>query len=112
MADGAVERMERVHLSTEEEEDEIVISEEKECLRKTWSMKEEMLRIVEVGENLFYFRFTMEEWMNKVLSRGPWNFDNHILLLQQWREVGSKIGELLRVDGRMEGSEYGRFMRV
>lgn len=26
--DGAVERMEQVHLSTEEEEDEIVISEE------------------------------------------------------------------------------------
>lgn len=45
-----------------------------------------MLRIVEVGENLFYFRFTTEEWMNKVMSGGPWNFDNHILLLQQWRE--------------------------
>lgn len=114
MAEEVAVQMGRVQLaSDEEEEEEIVLSDAvvskvvssclfslvgrlliskkfnkiafKECLRKAWGMKEE-LRIVEVGENLFHFRFAEEEGMRRVLAGGPWNFDDHILLLKQWKE--------------------------
>lgn len=116
----------------------------KDCLRKAWGMQEN-LRIVEVGDNLFHFRFAEEKGMRRVLAGGPWNFDDHIVLLKQWQEgmvesdvnfesfdvwiqlhglpfeyigqevgrvIGSKIGELLEVDDRLEGGEQGRFIRV
>lgn len=102
-----------MQLDSEEEEEEIVLSEAvvskvvssclfslvgrllisrkfnkiafKDCLRKAWGMKAN-LWIVEVGDNLFHFRFAKEEGLRRVLAGGPWNFDDHIVLLKQWQE--------------------------
>lgn len=167
-----VEKMGKVQPSVEDENDEIILSEAvvakvvsscafslvgkllsskkcnrlamKESMRKAWGLQENPL-IVEVGDNLFHFRFAKEEGMNSVLLGGPWNFDNHLLLLKPWKEgmvapeiqfdvvdfriqlhglpfeyvstkvggvIGSKIGELLKVDDRTEAGEQGQFIRV
>ncbi|GMY39379.1 putative ribonuclease h protein [Fagus crenata] len=43
--------------------------------------------ITEVGNGLLQFKFSNNFQMQWVLDHGPWNFDNHLLLLRQW-EVG------------------------
>ncbi|KAF7152056.1 hypothetical protein RHSIM_Rhsim01G0174000 [Rhododendron simsii] len=59
----------------------------KDTMRKVWGSPSG-LRILDVGENLFLFRFSSEVDMQWVMNRGPWCFDN-MLLLKQW-EVGMK----------------------
>lgn len=110
MADEVVERIGNFHLS-DGEEDEIQIDDAvckqvieacsfslvgklliskkfnvvamKESLRRAWGLSDK-LSIVEVGDNLFHFRFVDEISVLKVLDGGPWNFDNHLLALQRW----------------------------
>lgn len=40
--------------------------------------------MVEVGDNLFQFKFSTEFDMERILHGGPWTFDNQLLLLQKW----------------------------
>ena len=42
------------------------------------------LRIVDVGEGLFQFRFELESQLTWVLDNGPWSFDNKLLVLRRW----------------------------
>ncbi|KAL0006871.1 hypothetical protein SO802_008373 [Lithocarpus litseifolius] len=42
------------------------------------------LRIVDVGEGLFQFRFKLESQLTWVLNSGPWSFDNTVLVLRRW----------------------------
>lgn len=60
----------------------------KDTMRKVWGQNEG-LKILEVGDNLFHFRFSREADMRRVLNGGPWCFDNMLLLLKKW-EVGMK----------------------
>ena len=39
------------------------------------------MQIIEVGSNLFQFKFQSEFEMNQVLKGGPWTFDNQLLML-------------------------------
>ena len=55
----------------------------KSLLRFVWKFGND-LRIVDVGEGLFQFRFKMESQLTWVLENGPWSFDNNLLVLRRW----------------------------
>ena len=55
----------------------------KGLLRSVWRMGSD-LRIVEVGNGLFQFKFTMEFQLKWVLANGPWSFEDHPLMLRRW----------------------------
>ena len=42
------------------------------------------MHIVEVGSNLFQFKFKTELELERVFKGGPWTFDNQVLLLRKW----------------------------
>ena len=52
-------------------------------LRLAWRMGDDV-RIVEVGNGLLQFRFAHAFQMKWVMEHGPWNFDNHLLVLRPW----------------------------
>ena len=53
-------------------------------IRKAWGLNSE-LQIVEVGSNLFQFKFQTEFDFSRVLKGGLWSFDNQLLLLKRWQ---------------------------
>ena len=55
----------------------------KNTLRRAWGL-ENSLQIIEVGPNLFQFKFLSKFDMARILQDGPWSFDNQLLLLQRW----------------------------
>ena len=57
----------------------------KSILRSAWRMGSE-LRIVEVGNDIFQFKFNSKHQLEWVEKNGPWNFDNNLLLLSRWRK--------------------------
>ena len=111
MAKGVSEILDKLKLTSEEEEvieiaDERRVSEIENCvlslvgkfltcklynkraalstLRRVWGLDSE-LQIVEVGENLFQFKFRTKFQMARILKVGPWSFDNQMLLLKRWQ---------------------------
>ena len=52
-------------------------------LRRAWGL-EDGLQIIEVGSNLFQFKFDSEFELVRVLKGGPWTFDNQVLLMRKW----------------------------
>ncbi|KAK9986874.1 hypothetical protein SO802_031825 [Lithocarpus litseifolius] len=57
----------------------------KSVLRRAWGL-ENALQILEVGANMFQFKFQSEFDMNRVITGGPWTFDNQLLMLQHWQK--------------------------
>ena len=57
----------------------------KNLLQSVWKFCQD-LKITEVGDGLFQFKFALESQLNWVLKNGPWSFDNHILLLRRWEK--------------------------
>lgn len=53
-------------------------------LRKAWGLGDGV-QIVEVGANLFQFKFKSEFELERVVRGGPWSFDNQVLMLQRWQ---------------------------
>ena len=54
------------------------------------------MQILEVGLNLFQFKFQSEFEINQIFKGGPWSFDNQLLMLQRWKKgmtVGNTIME-------------------
>ena len=49
---------------------------------KIWQVKNG-LDIESVAGNTFAFHFKDEQDLNKVLSRGPWNFDNALIAMDK-----------------------------
>ena len=45
---------------------------------------DEGMHIVEVGSNLFQFKFKTDFELKQVFKDGPWTFDNQVLLLCKW----------------------------
>ena len=108
MADEVAESMDRMKLTLVEEEI-ITISDEgriealescqlslirkfltcksfnkmaaKNTIRRAWGL-DKSLQILEVGPNLFQFKFQSEFEMDRVLRGGSWSFDNQLLMLQ------------------------------
>ena len=112
MAEDVINGLENMRLTTEEEE-VITISDEgrkeeiKGCalsligkfltckpfnkraahntLRRARGLEKD-IQIVEVGSNLFQFKFNREFDLDRVLRGGPWSFDNQVLLLCRWHK--------------------------
>ena len=112
MAEEVINSLENMKLTTEEEEEVIAISKEghqeeiescvlsligklltykpfnkkaaQNTLRRAWGLNEE-LQIIEVGANLFQFKFRSEFEMERVWKGGPWTFDNQVLMLRKWQ---------------------------
>ena len=112
MADDVINSLENMKLTTEEEE-VIAISDEgrkediESCalsfigkfltckpfnkraalntLRRAWGL-DEGVQMVEVGSNLFQFKFKTEFEMERILKSGPWSFDNQVLMVQRWKQ--------------------------
>ena len=61
-------------------------------LKRAWGL-ENKVQAVEVGANLFQFKFQTEFDMERVLKGGPWMFDNHVLLLVRW-QTGMTVGNI------------------
>ena len=61
-------------------------------LKRVWGLKNKV-QVVEVGANLFQFKFQTEFDMERVLKGGPWMFDNHVLLLVMW-QTGMTVGNI------------------
>uniref|UniRef100_A0A7N2LLH1 DUF4283 domain-containing protein n=1 Tax=Quercus lobata TaxID=97700 RepID=A0A7N2LLH1_QUELO len=57
----------------------------KNTLKKAWGLENEV-QIVEVGANLFQFKFNTEFDLERIFNGGPWSFDNQLLLLTKWRK--------------------------
>ena len=53
-------------------------------MKKAWGL-ENKIQTVEVGANLFQFKFQTEFDLERVLRGGPWTFDNQILPLVRWK---------------------------
>ena len=53
-------------------------------LKKAWGL-ENGLQVIEVGSNLFQFKFQFEFELDKVYTEGLWCFDNRALLLTRWK---------------------------
>ena len=53
-------------------------------LEKSWGLEDDV-QVVEVGFNLFQFKFRSQFELNKVYTRGLWSFDNQALLLTRWK---------------------------
>ena len=112
MAEDVVAEMEKMKLTVEEEET-IEISDEgrqveiescklsligklltckpfnkraaKNTLKKAWGLENEV-QIMEVGANLFQFKFNTEFDLERILNGGPWSFDNQMLMLTKWQK--------------------------
>ena len=100
MADKVTDRLENIKLTTEEEEVIVVSDEERKdeiescgqsligkfltckpfnkraaynTIKKAWGLHDGV-QIMEVGSNLFEFKFHTEFDMKRVLKGGPWSF--------------------------------------
>ena len=110
MADDVTQTLEKMKLTVEEEETTISDEGRKEelescelsligkfltcrsfnkraalmTLKKALGL-EDGVQVVEVGTNLFQFKFRFEFKLNRVYTRGIWSFDNQALLLIRWK---------------------------
>ena len=57
----------------------------KNTLRRAWGL-ENSLQIIEVGPNLFQFKFQSEFDMVQIIQDGSWSFDDQLLLLRRWQK--------------------------
>ncbi|KAL0000880.1 hypothetical protein SO802_014661 [Lithocarpus litseifolius] len=64
----------------------------KNTIRRAWGLNES-LQILEVGLNLFQFKFQSEFDMDRIMRGGPWSFENQLLLLQRWKK-GMTVGNI------------------
>ncbi|KAK7820387.1 hypothetical protein CFP56_038961 [Quercus suber] len=137
MVDDMINRLENMSLTTEEEE-VITISDKgrkeeiescslsligkfltckpfnkraaQNTLRRAWSL-EKGVQMMEVGSNLFQFKFCREFDLDKVYKEGLWSFDNQVLMLRRWQPgmtVAVPIAKPLRCGGFIGGSDGQR----
>ena len=52
-------------------------------MRRAWGLNEG-LQILDVGSNLFQFKFNSKFDMERVVRSRPWTFDNQLLMLKRW----------------------------
>ena len=57
----------------------------KTLLRSVWKMGSDG-RIVDVGDGVFQFKFSLESQLKWVLANGPWSFEDHLLVLCRWEQ--------------------------
>uniref|UniRef100_A0A7N2MAT8 DUF4283 domain-containing protein n=1 Tax=Quercus lobata TaxID=97700 RepID=A0A7N2MAT8_QUELO len=112
MADEVINSLENMKLTTEEEEVIAILDEGRKeeiescslsligkfltckpfnkraalsTLRRAWGL-DEGVQMVEVGSNLFQFKFKTEFEMERIIKSGPWSFDNQVLMVKRWKQ--------------------------
>lgn len=50
-----------------------------------WKLGDD-LKVVEVGDEVLQFKFTIESQLLWVWNNGPWCFDNQLLVLRRWEK--------------------------
>ncbi|XP_075645554.1 uncharacterized protein At4g02000-like [Castanea sativa] len=55
-------------------------------LHSAWKMEGNNLKIIDVGDRLFRFKFSTKSQLKWVINNGLWSFNNHILLLRRWEK--------------------------
>ena len=55
----------------------------KATIRAAWKLGNDV-RIIEEGEGILQFNFTLESQLVWVLNNGPWSLDNNLLVLRRW----------------------------
>ena len=122
MVDEMTDSMEKIKLTSEEEEvieisDEGILEALESCnlsligkflmckpfnkmaakntIRRAWGV-DDALEISKVGPNQFQFKFQSEFEMDRILRGGPWPFDNQLLMLQRWKK-GMTVGNIRMV---------------
>ncbi|KAL0017445.1 hypothetical protein SO802_004514 [Lithocarpus litseifolius] len=107
----------------------------KNLLRSMWKMGDD-LKVVEVGDGLLQFKFSLESQLIWVWNNGPWCFDNQILALQRWekgmpartvqvwglpfdlntkeagQDIGQGLGRVIEVDCKAIKADQARFLRI
>ena len=69
------------------------------------------MQILELGPNLFQFKFLSEFEMERILRGGPWSFDNPLLILQRWKK-GMTVGNIkMEIECVALGSNMGSAVR-
>lgn len=110
MVEDVIDSLENMKLTTDEEEiieitDEGRLMEIESCnlrkflackpfnkrdakntMRRAWGLNEG-LQILDIGPNLFQFKFSSAFDMERVLHNGPWTFDNQLLMLKDGARV-------------------------
>ncbi|XP_023880219.1 uncharacterized protein LOC111992570 [Quercus suber] len=57
----------------------------KNTIWRAWGLEKE-LQIVDVGSNLFQFKFQIEFDLERIFKGGLWTFDNQLLMLKRWQK--------------------------
>ena len=57
----------------------------KNLFRSVWKFGND-LKIVDLGNALFQFRFKLESQLQWVVDNGPWSFDDHLLVVRRWEK--------------------------
>ena len=57
----------------------------KAMLRSAWKLESD-IRIINIGEGMLQFKFTLESQFLWVLNNGPWSFINNLLILRRWEK--------------------------
>lgn len=57
----------------------------KKLIRAIWKLGN-ALKIVEVGDGLLQFKYSLESQLMWVWNNSPWCFDNHLLALRCWEK--------------------------
>ena len=112
MADDVINSLENMKLTTEEEEVIAILDDGRKeeiesyslsligkfltckpfnkrvalsTLRRAWGL-DEGVQMVEVGSNLFQFKFKTEFEMERIIKSDPWSFDNQVLMVKRWKQ--------------------------
>nr|POE77093.1 hypothetical protein CFP56_72610 [Quercus suber] len=81
------------------------------------------LKIVDIGEGLYRFKFSIESQIKWVLDNGPWSFENQLLVLRHWEKgmtprsvtfttVPIGLGRVVAVDSKALTADQARFLRI
>nr|POE71170.1 hypothetical protein CFP56_34541 [Quercus suber] len=85
-----------------------------------WKMGSDV-RIVDVRDGIFQFKFSMESQLKWVLANGPWSFEDHplvwglpfdLLSEEVGRDIGNGLGKVVEVDLKAFSSDQAHFLCV
>ncbi|GAA0157228.1 hypothetical protein LIER_14540 [Lithospermum erythrorhizon] len=92
-----IKNLQACQLSVKEEavtlvnEEDMAVGRHK-SMSKAWNMKE--IKVERIDTNLSHVFFPSSKEMQRVLSGGPWCFENNVLLMRPW-EMGKRPQELM-----------------
>ena len=60
--------------------------ETKDLLQSVWKMRND-LKMVDVGDGLIQFKFTIESQLRWVMNNGSWSFNDQLLVVRRWEKA-------------------------